>query len=124
MWAVGEVCRPTQGDHRLIGQRRLDAEDEVTVDLVNPTHRATGGIGVSLTYVRRQLPRLCQWRMLGEGLYVTGLEPANCGPLGRVAEAASGDPVPLEPGASRSFRLPIRAAVGPDAAAMAEGARP
>lgn len=131
-----EASRAAEADHAVfhapsrdarveVFEHRLDpnAEDEVIVALVNPTHRATGGIGVSLTYDRRQLPRLWQWRMLGEGLYVTGLEPANCGLLGRVAEAASGDPVPLEPGASRSFRLRIRAAVGPDAAAMAEGAR-
>jgi len=99
-----------------------DAHDEVTVALVNPAHRATGGIGVSLTYDRRQLPRLWQWRMLGEGLYVTGLEPANCGLQGRVAESTAGDPVPLEPGGTRSFRLRIRAAIGPDASAMLQSA--
>ncbi|MBA2701803.1 MAG: aldose 1-epimerase family protein [Chloroflexi bacterium] len=102
-----------------------DAPGEVTVALVNPAHAATRGIGVSLTYDRAQLPRLWHWRMLGEGLYVTGLEPANCGLLGRVMEAASGDPVLLEPGGSRPFALRIRAAVGDAAAAMLnEGTRP
>lgn len=107
-------------EHRLAA----DAPEEVTVGIVNQGYRPTGGIGVSLTYDRRRLPRLWHWRMLGEGLYVTGLEPANCGILGRVEEARSGSPKPLLPGETRRFGITIRAAIGADSTSMLTGARP
>ena len=100
-----------------------DAADEVTVGVVNPEHAPTGGLGVAVTYDRRQLPHLWQWRMLGEGLYVIGIEPANCGLLGRIAEAATGRGRPLEPGEVRPFGVRLRAVAGADALAMAQEAR-
>lgn len=100
-----------------------DADDEVTVGVVNPAHAPTGGLGVTVTYDRRRLPRLWQWRMLGEGLYVTGIEPANCALLGRVAEAESGSVQPLAAGEVREFGVRLRAASGAAAIALAQGAR-
>jgi len=61
----------------------------------------------------RQLPRLWQWRMLRTGMYVTGLEPANCGLAGRASERQAGFQM-LEPGASRRFGVTIRVSFGQD----------
>jgi len=105
-------------EHRL----PASAPDSVTVGIINAGHHESGGIGVTLTYDRRQLPRLWQWRNLGEGLYVTALEPSNCGLLGRVEERASGNTATLAPGASLAFDVTIRAAVGAAAASLGEPA--
>ena len=100
------------------------AGPDITVAVVHPEHGPTGGLGVAVTYDRRRLPRLWQWRMLGEGLYVTGIEPANCGLMGRVAEAQS--PLaapPLAPGEIRQFGIQLRALAGPTVTAMMAAAR-
>lgn len=96
-----------------------DGASEVTIAIVDPAHEPTGGIGVAVTYDRRQLPRLWQWRMLGESLYVTGLEPANCGLLGRVEETRTGVGPTIEPGDVRPFGVRLRALTGAAAQAMA-----
>lgn len=99
------------------------AGDEVTIAVVDPAHEPTGGLGLAVTYDRRRLPRLWQWRMLGEGRYVTGLEPATCGLLGRVEEARSGRGQALEPGEVRPFGVRLQALTGAAAQDMALGAR-
>lgn len=136
-----EVSRTAEPDHAAfvapqagfpvqVFEHRLPASapDSVTVGIVNAGYRESDGIGVTVTYDRRQLPRLWQWRNLGEGLYVTALEPSNCGLLGRIEEGASGNTATLAPGASLAFDVAIRAAVGPAVAALgapaAAGATP
>jgi galactose mutarotase-like enzyme len=56
-------------------------------------------------YVRfrlAELPHLVQWKMMGQGAYVVGLEPANCGVGGRAQDRADGVLRLLEPGESVS----------------------
>ncbi|HSV32074.1 MAG TPA: aldose 1-epimerase family protein [Atribacteraceae bacterium] len=53
------------------------------------------------------LPYLTQWKMLGEGEYVLGIEPGNCFPLGRKAERGAGRLVVLKPGQSWKVRLEL-----------------
>jgi hypothetical protein len=95
-------------EHRLADA----ASTSVTVGIVNDGYPATDGIGLTVTYDATQLPRLWQWRMLGEGLYLTGIEPANCGLLGRVAERESGTVQMLAPMERLTFDLTVRAATG------------
>ena len=61
--------------------RPTDAE-QVGASIVNPDFAPTDGIGVTVSWDPRQLPRLWQWRMLGPGMYLPGLEPATCGLAG------------------------------------------
>jgi hypothetical protein len=51
-------------------------------------------LGLSIRYRPDELPYFWQWRMVGEGTYVMGLEPANCHLLGR-AEERRADRLPL-----------------------------
>jgi len=44
------------------------------------------GLKVEVAYRKKELPNLIQWKMMGQGAYVTGLEPANCRVGGRAAE--------------------------------------
>jgi len=101
-------------EHRL----RDPGAGPASISVVNPTHGPTGGIAVTVTWDTRQLPRLWQWRMLGPGMYVTGLEPANCGLAGRAAEREAGSLEMLEPGASRRSGVSIRISLGEEAAGL------
>ena len=92
----------------------------MTASIVNPGFEPTGGIGVSVSWDPRELPRMWQWRMLGPGMYVTGLEPATCGLAGRAAEREAGTLLMLEPGEQRAFGVSVRVSLGPDALALAE----
>lgn len=50
--------------------------------------------------------------MLGAGMYVTGIEPANCALKGRAWHREQGAIPHLAAGASETFDVEIRAAVG------------
>jgi hypothetical protein len=86
--------------------------DRATIAIVNRSYEPSGGIGVALTWNPRQLPRLWQWRMLGPGMYLTGLEPANGTVVGRAATRAEGALDVLDPGATRAFDLRIEVPTG------------
>jgi hypothetical protein len=86
--------------------------------VANPSFAPTGGIAVTVIWDPRQLPRLWQWRMLRAGMYVTGLEPANCGLAGRAAERAAGTLQVFEPGEARRFGVSIRVRLGDEVAAL------
>ena len=69
--------------------------------LWNPTRN----LGVQIHFSREQLPFLTQWKMLGAGAYVLGLEPSNA-PLANRAELLRRGAMPiLEAGETRVFEL-------------------
>ena len=103
---------PTSGFEALVYEHRISGDTPQTVRLSNPTFGPTGGIGISVTYDPIQLPRLWQWRMLGEGMYLIGIEPANCGIRGRATERADNAVDILQPGEHRRFDLTVTAWTG------------
>ncbi len=128
-----EVSREAGGDHARFAppaagfqvqvfEHRLSdpGATSVRIGIVNEAHEASGGIGVVVEYDPRQLPRLWQWRMLSEGIYVTGLEPANGSVLGRVAEREAGPVDELAPGERRRFGVTLQAATGGAVAELAD----
>jgi len=64
-----------------------------------------------------ELPYLVQWKMLGERLYVSALEPANCHTEGRASERQRGTLQFLAPGAMQEVHLEL--GVLPDSTAIA-----
>ena len=81
-----------------------DEEGQVHVELENPTL----GIGLRWTYNKASLPHLVQWKMMGQGTYVLGIEPANSsGVEGRAVARQRGDLPHLEPGQSRRYTLAV-----------------
>ena len=64
-------------------------------------------LGLSVRFRRKELHRLAQWKMMGEGTYVMGIEPANCGVGGRESERRAGTLEFLEAGEERSFEVHI-----------------
>jgi hypothetical protein len=114
---------PQDGAREHVFEHRLQEPDAPTasISVANPDFVPTGGIAVTVSWDPRQLPRLWQWRMLRTGMYVTGLEPANCGLAGRAAERQTGFRM-LEPGASERFAVTIRVSVGSDVEALLDPA--
>lgn len=80
-----------------------DSEGNAHVLLANRTL----GLGLFVRFRMRELPRLVQWKMTGEGMYVLGLEPSNCWTQGRVRERERGTLQFLNPGEERPFFLQI-----------------
>lgn len=65
------------------------------------------GLGIYMKYQKKQLPWLTQWKMMGQGIYACGLEPGNCGVLGRVKEREAGTLEFLNPGEIKETQLEI-----------------
>jgi len=66
-------------------------------------------------YVRfdpRELPCLTQWKMMGRGEYVLGLEPGNCFPVGRRRAHDEGTLAMLPPWGTKHVSLEIGVADG------------
>lgn len=82
-------------------------DGRVKVALVNPAAGGGEGLGIYLAYARENLPILIQWKMMGQGTYVMGIEPANCRTGGREAERSRGTLVTLAPGEIREYRLEL-----------------
>jgi Domain of unknown function (DUF4432) len=73
------------------------------------------GIGAYLKYDSRTLPTYIEWRMMGEGLYAVGMEPAT-NPFSTVPDlVASGYPVMIQPGESRQYHLEFGVLAGNEA---------
>jgi len=97
---------PTAGyQEQVFIHRPAAAENGLTsVELHNPQME----LGLRWSYKTAELPYLMEWKMMGEGAYVVGIEPANCNGLGgRAATRASGQLPVLEAGESRSYNLDL-----------------
>jgi hypothetical protein len=91
---------------------RAGADGRAAVALVNRSLR--GGLGFFLRYDAQRLPAYLAWRMMREGLYAVGLEPAT-NPFGDPAELAEqGYPIMLPPGETRRYELEFGVLVGAD----------
>ena len=85
------------------------AEDEdgyVTLALVNPDVEGRP-LGVYIRYHREQLDKFVEWKMMGEGTYVVGLEPSNSWVEGRAKARKGGELEFIGPGERRRFHLEI-----------------
>jgi hypothetical protein len=97
---------PTAGYREQVFIHTPQASDEniVTAEVTNPAL----GLGLRLAYDRTTLPYLVQWKMMGEGLYVLGVEPTNSHTiLGRAAARESGKLTYLDAGESRRYVLEL-----------------
>ncbi|MGK7393927.1 MAG: aldose 1-epimerase family protein [Candidatus Cyclobacteriaceae bacterium M3_2C_046] len=63
------------------------------------------GVQVQVKWLKDQLPYLTQWKMMGQGEYVVGLEPGNCYPMGRIEEREQNRSEFLQPGQAKDIKL-------------------
>ena len=88
-----------------------DADGFAYALLINPKKH----IGLYVQFRQKELPRYIEWKMMGEGTYVVGMEPANCGVGGRANERAAGTLQFLDPGEERHFLVQIGVLEGEEA---------
>ncbi|MBS7649339.1 aldose 1-epimerase family protein [Candidatus Bathyarchaeota archaeon] len=89
-----------------------DSDGNAYAAVVND--KLLGGLGVYVKYNKMELPRFIQWKMLGEGTYVMGMEPANSLVLGRDKERVWKTLEHIKPQEKREFNLEIGILVGSD----------
>jgi hypothetical protein len=97
---------PTPGYQEQVFIHRpiADQQGMTTVEFSNPQI----GLGLRWVYGTANLPYLMEWKMMGQGAYVVGIEPANCYGLGgRKATRELGQLPQLKPGESRDYRFDV-----------------
>ena len=97
--------QPTPGYSEQVFYHNLksDQTGNTSVALVNKQT----GLGVAIHFNKKQLFNFTQWKQMGEGEYVMGMEPCNCYAGGRVDPRNNGIVEYLQPGEIRSFDLTI-----------------
>ena len=105
-----EFSAPVSGYQEQVFYHDLqpDAGGLVELRLVNPALAGGSGLGVGLRYAKADYPIFVEWKMMGEGLYVVGLEPANCHVGGRCQEREMGSLPTLAPQEKRNYRLEVQ----------------
>jgi len=97
--------KPTAGYAEQVFYHDLPADKNgwASMQLVNPGRK----LGLRVRFQKDTLPSLAQWKMMGQGTYGVGLEPANCRAGGRSQERARGTLQSLQPGEQREFSVEI-----------------
>jgi galactose mutarotase-like enzyme len=103
---VGEWNRsqpPTAGYREQVFYHDLQADPDGMIAVA--VHNDNLNKGLVIHFSKKQFPYFTQWKQMGEGEYVMGLEPCNCYVDGRLAPRNQGVIDYLEPGESRSFDI-------------------
>ncbi len=90
--------------HQLVGTPNGDT----CAAIINRQLMHGEGLGVYVRWNLNELPHFVQWKMMGEGNYVVGVEPTNAPlHLTRTEMKEQGKLPTLQPGEQRTFRLEI-----------------
>ncbi|HUU90992.1 MAG TPA: aldose 1-epimerase family protein [Phycisphaerae bacterium] len=119
-----EFQPPTEGIEEMCYQIVPKAGDDGLgrAAIVNPT--LDGGFGVSVTWTLETLPQMAEWKMMGQGTYVVGVEPMNCPFPPRDALRAKGAMPELEPGESFETAVTLSVHLGAEELADLEESIP
>jgi hypothetical protein len=103
---------PVPGYREQVFYHDLEADNDgnTSVALINKEL----GLGLALHFNRRQLFHFTQWKQMGEGEYVMGLEPCNCFVDGRTAARNRNVIRYLEPGETCNFDISVEILDGMD----------
>ncbi|MBR4031088.1 MAG: aldose 1-epimerase family protein [Clostridia bacterium] len=77
---------------------------EGKAEIYNPDIKTS----LSINYNKNELPFFTEWKMMGKGEYVLGLEPGNCTPDGRDVMRKNNTLAFLKPGEEASQQIVIR----------------
>jgi hypothetical protein len=104
--AIYNQCQPPTPDYAeqvFYHDLKSDQNGDTSVALINKKLE----LGVVIHFNKNQLFNFTQWKQMGEGDYVMGMEPCNCFVGGRVDPRNNGILEYLEPGEIRNFDLTI-----------------
>lgn len=110
-WTSGDA--PTAGFEEQVFRHTLDRQSLVRIRVSNPQL----GLELTLEFSGDELPWLYQWKMVGQGHYVLGIEPANSpNVFGRSAARAAGELPTIAAGecVSYSVRFTLQRIAGSD----------
>ena len=113
---------PTPGYAEQVFYHQMVADHAGDVRLALINRQLDGGLGIFMRYQQHSLPHFVQWKQMGHGGYVLGLEPANCHVGGRAAALAEGMLPFLQPGETRAYRVEIGVLDGAESIAEYERA--
>jgi hypothetical protein len=82
---------------------KTDDKGDTMVALVNKEL----GFGFYEKFNKKVLPNFVQWKQMGEGYYVMGLEPGNCDPDGRDKAREKGTLEFIKPGETKEFKFEL-----------------
>jgi hypothetical protein len=107
---------PTPGFSEQVYYHDVAADENGYIQsaLINKGFNNGQGFGFYIRYRKEQLPVLIEWKMMGEGTYVVGMEPGTNRADGRSLERQEGQLIFLEPGESRFYNLEIGVLSGQD----------
>ena len=102
----GSFLEPTQDFVERVYFFDLNPDNEgmVHYQLENKTLKK----GVRVSWDKEQLPQMTEWKMMGKGDYVLGLEPGNTVPIGRKGTRDRGQGEYLESSATKEVSLKIQ----------------
>lgn len=103
--AYNKSQSPTPNYQEQVFYHKLKANQngDTSVALINEKLE----LGVAIHFNKNQLFNFTQWKQMGEGEYVMGLEPCNCFVGGRTDPRNNEVPEYIEPGEIRKFDLII-----------------
>lgn len=102
-YSVFQEPTPGYSEQVFYHNLKTDNQQNTIVALINKKIE----LGVALHFNKKQLFNFTQWKQMGEGEYVLGLEPCNCFVGGR-SEARKNETLEyLEPGEIRDFDLTV-----------------
>lgn len=102
-WQKSEAPQPGYKEQVFYHEIPAGHDGFAAVTLTNPALK----LAFQLEYRVAELPYLIQWKQMGQGEYVLGLEPANCHPEGQNSERQRGTLRELAPGQSISTCLKL-----------------
>jgi hypothetical protein len=112
--AVYNQCQPPTPDYTeqvFYHKLNTDQNGNTCVALINKKLE----LGAAIHYSKNQLFNFTQWKQMGEGDYVMGMEPCNCYVGGRTDPRNTEIQEYLEPGVIRNFELTIELVNGEEA---------
>jgi uncharacterized protein DUF4432 len=103
-WHMFQKPTPDYREQVFRHSPKANQQNEAVVEVRNPEL----GIGLRWRYDKANLPYLFEWKQMGEGTYVLGIEPGNTGVIEGRGTARQQDDLPhLNPGESRLYSLSV-----------------
>jgi len=105
-----QMQSPTQGyaEQVFYHDLKTDVDGNTCVAIVNQRLE----LGIALHFNKKQLFNLTQWKQMGEGEYVLGIEPCNCYVGGRMDPRNKDIQEYLKPGESKNCNIEVEIVTG------------
>lgn len=103
---------PGFAEENYLHRMRAAADGWAVAAMIN--RELEGGLGLWLRFRTDTLPYLNEWKMMGQGDYVVGIEPCNAPCANRAVLREMGLLPLLEPGEQREMQVEIGVAHGPE----------